>query len=178
MLVPIVVVLAAAILLLIVVVAMRPNELRVTRSASMSAPPSAIFPLINDLRAWDAWSPWAKMDPNAKNTFEGPPSGPGAKFHWAGNKNVGEGQMTILECRPNDYIKILLEFFKPMKGVNTVEFDFQPKGNQTLVTWTMFGPQGFMGKLFGLFMNMDKMLGGEFDKGLASIKGIVESPVR
>jgi hypothetical protein len=159
----------------VLVVAMQPSEFRITRSASMAAPAPAVFAQVNDFHNWDAWSPWAKIDPGAKVTFDGPPSGTGAIFTWSGNKQVGEGTMTLTESHPNDLIRINLEFRKPFKATNTAEFAFKPDGNKTLVTWSMYGRHNFVMKAFGLFMNMDKMVGGDFEKGLASMKSVVEA---
>jgi hypothetical protein len=114
------------------------------------------------------------MDPACKNTYEGPPAGTSANFAWAGNKKVGEGRMTITESQPADLIRIRLEFLKPFKATNTAEFTFQPEAGQTVVTWSIFGKNNFMGKAFGLIMNYDKMVGGDFEKGLASLKSIAE----
>src|SRR4029450_3509072 len=122
MLVKILVGLAALVVLLVVVVALQPSEFRITRTATVAAPASAVFAQVNDFHKWEAWSPWAKLDPNAKNTFEGPSAGEGACFRWAGNKNVGEGSMTITESRPNDLIRIRLEFLKPFAATNATEF--------------------------------------------------------
>jgi len=161
-----------------VVVAMQPSDYRVSRSATMAAPVATVFPQVNELQKWDAWSPWAKLDPNAKSTFDGPPGGKGAVMGWAGNRQVGEGRMTITECRTNEFIQFHLEFFKPMAGTSTAEFTFKPEGNQTTVTWTMFGKNDLIGRIFCIFMSMDKMIGGQFDKGLASMKSIVEAPAK
>ena len=157
------------------VVALQPSEFRVTRSAAIAAPPSAIFPHVNNLYHWKAWSPWARLDPNAQETFEGPAEGKGAVMKWAGNKNVGEGAMTITESRQDELVRFNLEFLKPFKGSNTAEFTFQPEDNQTVVTWSMSGKNNFMGKAIGLFMNCDKMAGGQFEKGLANLKSVTET---
>ena len=167
-------VVAALVILLIIVVATRPSEFRVVRSGKISATPSAVFPHVNDFHNWEAWSPWAKLDPASKVTFEGASAGKGAIFTWAGNKKVGAGRMTITDSRPSDLIRINLEFFKPFKATNTTVFTFQPDGNQTLVTWDMSGRSNFMFKLVGLFMDCDKMVGTDFEKGLASMKAVVE----
>jgi hypothetical protein len=156
------------------IISMRPGNFGVTRSASMQAAPAKIFAQVNNLRAWEAWSPWAKLDPNAKTTFEGPPAGVGAVMRWAGNMQVGAGSMTITESRPNDLVRFRLDFLKPMKAVNTAEFTFTPQGNQTLVTWSMTGKNNFVGKAMGLFMNCEKIIGGNFEQGLASMKTVVE----
>ncbi len=157
------------------VVALQPSEFSVTRTATMSAPATDVFAQVNDFHNWEAWSPWAKLDPAARNSFEGAPAGTGAIFTWAGNKNVGEGGMTITESRPSDLIRIKLEFLRPFKGTNTAEFTFKPDGNQTVVKWSMAGTKNFVVKAFGLFMSMDKMVGGQFEQGLASMKSVVES---
>lgn len=169
-------VVAILILGFLIAVSMQPNEFRISRSAKMSAPTSAVFAQVNDYHNWDAWSPWAKLDPNAKVTFEGPTSGTGAKFAWSGNDKVGVGRQTIVESVPDELIRIKLEFEKPFKATNTAEFNFKPEGDQTLVTWSMFGTNNFMGKAISLIMDCDKMVGAEFEKGLASMKAIVESP--
>ncbi|MEX0717301.1 MAG: SRPBCC family protein [Planctomycetaceae bacterium] len=167
---------AVVVLVFVVIVAMQPSQFRVTRSAVMAAPPEAVFAQVNDFHDWEAWSPWAKLDPNAKNTFEGPTAGTGSIFRWAGNSEVGEGSMTITESRPHELIRIRLEFVRPMEDVATVEFDFQPVEAGTRVTWSMFGENDFVSKAFCLFMDMDQMLGGDFEKGLAAMKAVVEPP--
>jgi hypothetical protein len=159
----------------VVVVAMQPSEFRISRSAAMTAPPADVFAQVNDFHNWEAWSPWAKLDPNAKNTFEGPTAGTGAIFKWAGNSEVGEGGMTITESRPAELVRIKLEFVKPMPGTSDTEFTFKPEGDKTVVTWTMSGHSDFLGKAICLFMNMDKMMGEKFDEGLASMKKVAES---
>ena len=161
---------------LVVVVAMQPSEFRVTRTAALSAPASAIFAQVNDLHNWRAWDPWAKLDPASKESFEGPSAGVGAICRWAGNKEVGEGSMTILESKPDELIRIKLEFLKPFKATNTTEFTFVPQGDQTEVTWSMFGSRNFMCKAVGLVMNCEKMVGPQFEKGLANLKSMTETP--
>ena len=161
--------------LLIVVVAMQPSEFLVTRTATMAAPVSAVFPHVNELKQWEAWSPWAKMDPEMKTSYEGPSAGPGAVSSWSGNHEVGKGRMTIQESRTNELIRFHLEFFEPMAGTSTAEFQFKSDGKGTTVTWSMSGKNNFIGKAMCLVMNMDKMVGGQFDQGLASMKYIVES---
>ncbi len=175
MLKKILIALAVIIVVFVGVVALQPSDFRVTRSANMSAPPAAVFDQVNDLHKWEAWSPWAKLDPNAKNTFEGPPAGTGAVFAWAGNSQVGEGKMTITESRPNELVQFRLEFLKPMAGTSDAELTFKADGNQTTVRWTMTGKNNFIAKAMCLFVSMDKMVGGDFEKGLASIKSIVET---
>ena len=166
---------AIAVILFAIVAAMQPSDFRVTRTATISAPASAVFPHVNDLQKWDAWSPWAKLDPNAKNSFEGPASSVGAIMRWAGNNKVGQGSMTIMESRPDEFIQFKLEFLKPMAATNTAEFTFTSENNQTTVTWCMYGKNNFIGKAMGLFMSCDKMVGGQFEKGLAALKSVVEA---
>ena len=174
MLTTILILLAVIVTVVILVVAMQPSEFCVARSATMSAPAPAVFAQVNDFHKWEAWNPWGKIDPAIKQTYEGAPAGVGAIYSWIGNNQVGEGRMTITESRPNDLIRIKLEFYKPFAATNTAEFTFKPAGNQTAVTWSMTGNKNFMAKAIHLFMSMDKMIGGQFDKGLASMKSLVE----
>ena len=166
---------AAIIVVFVVIVAMRPTDFRVTRSATMTTPASVVFAQVNDLHKWEAWSPWAKLDPEAQNTFEGPPAGTGAIFSWSGNNKVGAGRMTITESRPSSLIGIKLEFLRPFKATNVAEFAFKPEGNQTVVTWSMAGKNNFMTKAFGLFVHCDKLIGGQFEKGLTNLKSVAEA---
>ena len=166
---------AVAVILFIVVAAMQPTDFRITRTGTITAPASAVFPHVNDLHQWDAWSPWAKLDPNATNAFEGPASGVGAIMRWAGNNKVGQGSMTIMESRPDEFIRFKLEFLKPMAATNTAEFTFTSENDQTTVTWSMYGKNDFKGKAIGLIMNCDKMVGGQFEQGLAALKSVVET---
>jgi uncharacterized protein YndB with AHSA1/START domain len=175
MVVKILVGLAVVVVLFAGVVALQPSDFRVVRSATISAPPAVVFSQVNDFHKWEAWSPWARKDPAAKNAFEGAPSGTGAVFSWAGNREVGEGRMTLTESRPPELIRIRLDFVKPFAGTNTAEFTFRPEGNQTVVTWSMAGKNNFVAKAFCLFMSMDKMVGGEFEKGLAQMKAFAEA---
>lgn len=165
---------ALAVIGLLVAATMQPADFRITRTGFISVPASTIFPHVNDLHLWEAWSPWAKLDPNAKNSFEGPSSGVGAKMSWAGNNKVGVGSMTITDSKPSDFISFKLEFLKPMTATNRAEFIFQPDGDNTSVTWSMSGHNNFMGKLMGLIINCDKMIGGQFEQGLASLKAVAE----
>ena len=175
MLKKILIALVAIVVVFVGVVAMQPSDFRIVRTATMSAPASAVFAQVNDFHNWEEWSPWAKLDPAAKNSFEGPSAGTGAIFRWAGNKEVGEGSMTITESRPSDLIRIKLEFLKPFAGTNTAELTFKPEGNQTAVTWSMAGENNFIAKAVCLFMNRDKMVGGKFEEGLARMKSVVEA---
>lgn len=164
------------IVVLLIVVAMQPSDFRITRSAPMSAPAPVLFEQVNDLHLWSGWSPWDRLDPNTKKTFAGPASGVGAICSWVGPK-AGEGCMTVTESRPHELIRFKLDFVKPFKANNTAEFTFKPEGNQTVVTWSMSGKNNFVSKAFGLIMNCDKMVGGEFEKGLANLKSITETEV-
>ena len=175
MLKKILIALAVIVVVFIVIVALQPSDFRVARSATISAPPPAVFAQVNDFHKWEAWNPWGKIDPAMKQTYEGAAAGVGQIYSWVGNSQVGAGRMTITESHPSDLVRIKLEFFKPFSGTNTAELTFKPEGNQTAVTWSMSGTKTFMHKAVHLFMNMDKMVGGQFEKGLADLKSIVES---
>lgn len=159
---------------LAIVVARKPNDFRVSRSLAMNAPADKIFAQVNDFRNWAFWSPWAKLDPLAKLSFSGPQSGEGAHFAWDGNSKVGAGSMTITESRPAELIRIRLEFVKPFKGVNDVEFIFHNEGGQTVVTWSAFGPNKLIGKIMSVFIDCEKMIGENYEKGLRQLKALVE----
>jgi uncharacterized protein YndB with AHSA1/START domain len=156
------------------VVAFLPSEYRVERSATISAPVETVFAQVNDFHKWEAWSPWAKLDPNAKATFAGASSGQGAKFSWSGNDKVGEGTMTLVESVPNQLVKIDVEFTRPFEGSTISEFAFRPQGSATVVTWASYGEQNFIGKAICVFVSMDRMLGGDMEKGLAQMKAVAE----
>jgi len=170
--------LAVIIVVFLIIVAMQPAQYRVARSATVAAPAQAVFAQVNDFHKWEAWNPWGKIDPAMKHSYAGAPAGTGAIYTWVGNKEVGEGRMTIIESRPNDLIRIKMEFFKPFAGNSIAEFTFKPEGNQTAVTWSMTGENNFMAKAIHLFINMDKMIGGQFEKGLTQIKSLVEAPAK
>jgi hypothetical protein len=174
----ILIIVAVVVIVLLGVVAMQPAGFRVTRSATLPAAPAVVFPHVNDLRNWDAWSPWAKLDPAAKVSFEGPQSGTGASFAWAGNRNIGEGRMTITESRPHELVRFRLEFVKPFKATNTAEFTFAPDGGGTTVTWSMSGTNNFVAKAVGLVINCDKMVGSQFEQGLDNMRRVVEAAGR
>ena len=161
-----------------IVAALQPAAYHVTRSTTIAAPAAAVFARVNDLHQWQEFSPWAKLDPEVKNTFAGSPAGAGAVLSWVGNSKVGEGRMTITESRPAELIRMNLEFIKPMPGTSVVEFTFQPDGTQTQVTWTMSGDNSFLGKAMCLVVSMDKMVGGDFEKGLAALKSLSEAAAR
>lgn len=172
---PILLALAFIAIIFVIVLIGQPDEFGVTRAANISAPPEKIFTHVNDLHAWEAWSPWAKLDPNSKITFTGPDQGTGAAMAWIGNNKVGEGKMTITDSQPSRAVRFCLDFQKPMKATNTALFTFAPDGGGTTVTWTMSGKNSLAGKVFGLFMNCDKMVGCQFEKGLASLKSVAET---
>jgi len=158
------------------IIALQPSDYRVVRSASITAPPETVFGLVNDFRKWESWSPWEKLDPNMKRTFEGSPSGEGAKYGWTGNSDVGEGKMTILESKPGEMVRIQLDFIAPFESTATNEFVFKPEGGGTHVDWVMTGSNNLMSKAMCLFMGgMDKMIGPDFEKGLAQMKSAAEA---
>ncbi|OAI42973.1 polyketide cyclase [Verrucomicrobia bacterium SCGC AG-212-E04] len=166
--------LVALIVVFAIVVALQPASYRIVRSTKIAAPPGTVFPLVNDFHKWDAWSPWAKLDPAMKTTFEGPTAAPGSIYKWSGNKEVGEGQMTLLESKLNELVRIKLEFLKPFADTCATDFTFKPDGNGTDVNWSMSGNRNFVAKAICLFMNMDKLVGGDFEKGLAKMKSEAE----
>ncbi|PXX45051.1 SRPBCC family protein [Undibacterium pigrum] len=171
-------ILAAIILLLLIAfilfVATRPDDFRIERSLSMQARPEQIFPLLNDFHEWEAWSPWEKVDPAVRRSYSGPQHGQAAVYAWAGNKELGEGRMEILESQPFNYLRIQINFYKPFAAQNTIEFRLDEQGPTTLVSQAMFGSCNFMSKLMGLFFSMDNMVGKKFDEGLLDLKNIVE----
>ena len=152
----------------------KPDSFTVKRSTSIKAPPDRLFALINDFHGWGAWSPYEKKDPDMKRTFSGANQGKGAIYEWDGNKNVGAGRMEIIEATPPRKIVIKLDFLKPFEGHNTAEFTIDPQGDNTTVTWAMYGPSSFIFKVMGMFMNMDKMIGDDFAAGLANLKAVAE----
>jgi hypothetical protein len=172
--IPILLALAFIAIIFIVVVAGQPCEFVVSRSLKISAPPGKIFPHVNDLHKWENWSPWAKVDPNAKVNFSGPDAGVGEAMRWEGNCKIGTGKMTITDSQPNGVIRLRLDFEKPMQATNTAEFTFLADDQQTLVTWAMQGKNSFGGKIFGLLMNCDKMIGDKYEEGLANLKAVAE----
>lgn len=169
-------IIVAGVIVLCVVVSMQPAEFTVTRSATFNAPPDRVFAQVNDFKNWSAWSPWEKLDPNMKKTVSDPSAGKGASYAWTGNDEVGEGKMTIAESHPSEHIKVDLEFIKPFAMKSDTNFMFKPEGDKTTMTWSMSGKNNFLSKAFGLFMNMDKMVGSDFEKGMADLKTVVETP--
>lgn len=157
------------------VVAVQPADFKIVRTTTIAAPPEKVFEHVNDFNKWDNWSPWAKIDPTMKKEISGAPSGKGAIYYWNGNDEVGEGRMTITESHPSSHVKIDLEFMKPMEQKNITEFALKPEGDKTNVTWTMTGQNNFVGKAFWMLMNVDKMVGADFEKGLAQMKTVAEA---
>ncbi|HUK63199.1 MAG TPA: SRPBCC family protein [Dongiaceae bacterium] len=153
-------------LVLLAVVSSRPATYHIERSATLAGTPEAIYTHLADFHQWDAWSPWARIDPRMKTSFSGAASGAGAVYEWTGNDKVGQGRMTILDAQPGSRVTIRLEFIKPFASTCTTGFTLAPEGSGTKVTWTMDGRNNFMGKAFSLVMNMDKTIGGDFERGL------------
>ncbi|MFA6121148.1 MAG: SRPBCC family protein [Sideroxydans sp.] len=163
-----------AIAAILIIAALKPNAFRVERSALIQATPDKLFPHINDLRNWAAWSTWEKMDPQMKKTYSTNSAGQGATYEWEGNKKVGHGRMTITESVAAAKVVIQLDFIKPFEAHNIGDITLQAQGNSTLVTWAMYGPSPFISKLFGVFVSMDKMIGKDFEDSLANLKAVVE----
>jgi Polyketide cyclase / dehydrase and lipid transport len=166
-------ILTAAIL---IYAASRPNKFRIERFTLINASPEAIFAQLNDFHAWEAWSPWEKIDPAVKRSYTGVEAGVGAKYGWAGNRELGAGSMEIIQSTPHSSVLITIEFLVPFKATNTIEFTLSQEGSATRVSEAMYGPSPFVSKLMGLIINMDNMVGSKFDEGLSAIKAIVETP--
>jgi len=175
MLLKILIALAALIVGFVIFVATRPSDFRVTRSITVAAPASIVFAQVNDLHNYHLWNPFGKADPAMKVAFDGPRSGRDASLSWSGNSQVGVGRMTIAESRPNEHIRMLLDFIKPFPSTANAEFTFKSEGDRTAVTWSMYGTHTFVPKMISVVMNMDKMIGDEFEKGLAEMKVISEA---
>ena len=171
----ILIVVVVLIILLFVVAAAQPDAFEIKRSEMIDAPPAVVFSQVNDLHAWPAWSPWAKLDPNMQTTYEGPGAGVGASYAWVGNSDVGEGKMTIIESQEPNELTLRLEFLKPFEATNTTTFSFHGMAAGTHLTWGMQGENSLMGKVASLFMDMDAMVGKDFEKGLAALKEVAES---
>jgi len=168
------IVVAALIAALLVFAATRPDTFRVQRAASIKAPPEKVFALLNDFQRWEAWSPWEKKDPAMRRTFSVVTSGKGAQYAWEGNKDVGQGRMEIAESVAPSKVAITLDFVKPFEAHNTVEFTLEPKGEATNVTWAMQGDTPYLAKIVHVFLDMDKMVGKDFEAGLANLKTLAE----
>jgi hypothetical protein len=172
------VIIAIAIAAILIFAATRPDTLSVQRSISIKAPPEKILAAINDFHRWRLWSPYEEKDPGMKRTYSGANAGKGAIYEWNGNRNVGSGRMEILDTAPGK-TTIKLDFFTPFEGHNTAEFTALPRGDATTLvtnlTWAMRGPAPFMSKIMQVFMNMDTMIGKDFETGLANLKGVAET---
>jgi hypothetical protein len=171
---------ALAILLLgcVVVVALQPGQFRVARSAAIEAPAPTLFSLLSDFHAWDAWSPWSKLDPAMKRTFSGAERGKGAVYEWSGNDQVGKGRMEIIDVRENAQVTIDLRFITPFEAQNITTFTIaERRAGGVEVTWAMTGTNGFVAKAFGMFIDVDEVLGKDFERGLANLKKLAESSV-
>jgi hypothetical protein len=167
--------LAAGLVILLIVIATRPAAFKIERKASMKAPAWLVFGLVNDFRQWHTWSPWEKLDPAMKKSFGEKTAGEGATYGWVGNDQVGEGRMTITEAKPSQYVKLKLEFLKPWAATNQATFSFTSQGGSTSVSWLMEGENDFMGKAFSLFVDMDQMVGKDFERGLAMMGTVAEA---
>ena len=159
---------------ILVYAASRPDTFHVERSAIFKAAPDKVFSQINDFHNWHAWSTWERMDPAMKKTHSGAASGVGAKYGWQGNSKVDQGSMEITESLPNSKVKVRLDFLKPMEAHNIGEFTITTEGEGARLNWAMYGPAPFISKLFGVFVNMDNMIGKDFEDSLHNLKQVVE----
>jgi hypothetical protein len=167
-------VLALVLVVILILAALQPDSFRVERKATVKSDPEKVFPCINDFHNWAAWSPFEKLDPNMQKTFSGAGSGKGAVYEWNGNNKAGTGRMEILESSAPNKVTIKLDFLKPFEGHNTSEFTMSPRGDSTEVTWAMYGSSPFMAKIMHVFISMDKMMGKDFETGLANLKAVAE----
>jgi len=174
MITTVVIVVAVAVAAVLAYAATKSDTFMVQRSTRIAAPPEQIFPLIDDLHAQSAWSPFEK-DPTMKRTYSGAPRGPGAAYAWDGNRQVGAGRIAITSSTPPSNVVLLLEMARPFKASNTVEFTLDRNGAGTDVTWAMAGRRPYLAKLMSVFMDCDKMVGSQFEDGLARLKALVES---
>lgn len=174
MLASVLIVVALLVVMLLVVVALRPAAFRIERSRVITASPQTLFEQIDDLHQWHQWSPWARRDPAMQVDYVGATRGPGAEYHWSGNREVGKGSMIISDSRPGELVRMQLEFLEPFRASNIAEFALRPETGGTRVVWSMSGRNGFVGKLMGLVFDMDTMLGKDFDQGLAALKARAE----
>jgi hypothetical protein len=171
----VVLVLLVALVGLLVAAAFRPDTFRIERSIRIKAAPEKIFALIDDFRRWTVWSPWERKDPALQRDYSGAASGEGAAYAWQGNSKVGHGRMQIVESTPPSRIRVRLDFLKPFEAHNTAEFTLRPDGDETEVSWAMYGPQPYLSKLMGLVFSMEKLVGKDFESGLANLKASAES---
>ena len=170
----ILIILVAIIAAVLIYAATKPNDFVTTRTANIKAPPEAIFPLINDFGCWPTWSPYEKLDPNMKRVLSGAESGKGAAYAWEGNGKAGKGRMEIVNSVPSSLVSLKLDFEKPFRANNTVDFTLSPSGDNTAISWAMRGSRPFIAKLMGLFMNFDTLIGKDFEVGLANLKNAAE----
>jgi len=168
------IIIAIVVVALLIVISTRPSSFRIERTTRIAAPPDRVFPFIQDFHEWTKWSPWEKLDADLKRTYSGPPAGVGAAYAWEG-KNTGSGAMQITQATPASRVLIKLDFIKPFEAHNTADFTIASDGGGSVVTWAMYGPQGFMNKAMSLVMSMDKLVGGQFDEGLQNLKRVSET---
>ncbi|MEQ1590148.1 MAG: SRPBCC family protein [Gallionella sp.] len=174
MLIKIIIAVVVVIAVILIYASTKPDTFTVERSAVINAVPEKVFAQINDLHNWTAWSTWEKMDPQMKKTYSGAASGVGAMYAWEGNKKVGKGSMEITESVPDSKVQIKLDFIEPFEGHNMADLVLQAQGDGTRVNWKMYGPSPFVTKLFGVFVNMDKMIGKDFEDSFANLKQVTE----
>lgn len=167
-------VIIAIIALILILAATRPDTFRIERSVTIKAPPEKVFGLINDLHQWEGWSPWEKVDPDVKRTYNNVASGKGAIYGWNGNKNIGEGRMEIIESLPPSKVVLQMNFIKPFESQSKIEFTLTAQSGETKVTQSMYGPNTYISKVMGIFFSMEKIIGEKYEEGLASLKEIAE----
>ncbi|MDO8876611.1 MAG: SRPBCC family protein [Pseudolabrys sp.] len=167
-------VLVVAVTVVLALATTKPDTFRVTRTTTIKAPPEKIYPMIADFHRWTAWSPYENKDPAMKRTYGGTPGAVGQTYGWSGDKNTGVGSMTLTEAAPSSKVALKLDFISPFEAHNTVVFSIVPQGDGTIVNWDMQGPTPFIGKIMHVFMNMDKMVGTDFEVGLANLKAQAE----
>ena len=153
----------------------KPDEFRVSRSQTISAPIDVVFGYVDNLRQFNMWNPWADIDPKAKITFEGPESGEGASMHWHGNAEIGKGGMTNMQSNPGQNVRFKMEFLEPMESVSTAEFTFSTEGDATVVNWAMYGENNLISKAIGILFDCEAMIGEQFEKGLSKLKMLAEA---
>ena len=159
---------------LLIYAATKPDSFRIERSTTIKAQPEKVFALINDFHQWEAWSPWEKIDPALKRTYSGPPSGAGAVYEWAGNREIGQGRMEIVESTALSKVSLKLDFVTPFEAHNFVDFTLTQQGDSTKVTQAMYGPSPYISKLMTIFFSMEKMVGSKYEEGLADLKKLAE----
>ena len=164
----------AVVVVLVAVIAARPAAFRVARSTIIAAPADVVFAQLNDFHRWLAWSPYEKIDPAMTRSFEGPGAGVGAVYQYAGDRKVGKGRLTLIESQPNRRVAIRAEFLEPFVATNLIELTLEPRAEGVAVTWAMSGNNTFIFKAFSLLVNVDRMVGGEFERGLADLKRVSE----